>query len=137
MRKLVQSNRTAIRKCYKKTIIWFLGKHVWRRALLSRCTASTLERYYRKTSSNIFSSDLWEITGNFYSTCGTTAIGYPLLAIGYPWLYFANVNSNVLPNAIICEVYHWQLILINQYISIWSLWNCISFSFLADSFFQP
>ena len=62
----------------KKAVLRFLGKHAWRRPLLSRCTASCLERYYRKTSSNRLSCDLFEITRNFYSTHGTTAISCPL-----------------------------------------------------------
>ena len=40
--------------------------------------ASSLERYYRKTSSNIFSCNLFEITHNLYSTRVTTAISCPL-----------------------------------------------------------
>ena len=77
-RKLVWSNRTAILKCSKKAVLRFLGKHAWRRPLLSRCTASILERYYRETLSNIMSCDLFEITRNFYSTRGTTTISCPL-----------------------------------------------------------
>ena len=33
-------------------------------------------------------------------------------------VYLANLNSNVLLNAIMCDAYHCQHILINQYISI-------------------
>ena len=62
----------------KKAVLRFLGKHAWRRPLLSRCTGSSLERYYRKPSSNILSSDLFEITRNFCSTRRTTAISFPL-----------------------------------------------------------
>ena len=58
----------------QKAVRRLLGKHTWRRPLLSRCTASSLERYYGRSSSNIFSCDLFEITRNFYSTRGTAAI---------------------------------------------------------------
>ena len=45
MQKLIWPNRTAILKCFEKTVLNFLGKHAWRRPLLPRCTAFSLERY--------------------------------------------------------------------------------------------
>ena len=66
--------RTAILKRSKKAVLKFLGKHTWRRPLLSRCTACSLERCSRKTSSKMFSCDLFEIIYNFYTTRGTTAV---------------------------------------------------------------
>ena len=117
MRRLIWSkSKSSYSEMFRqKAVLRFLGKHAWRRTLLSRCTASSLERYYKKTLSNIFSCDLFEITCNFYSTREMTAISCPL-------------SYDV--------VYHCQLILINQYISIWYLWYRISFSFLVGSFFH-
>ena len=43
----------------------------------------------------------------------------------------------MLLNAIICDTYHFLHALINQYISIWSLWYRIAFFSPVGSFFQP
>ena len=42
----------------------FLGKHAWCRPFLFRCTAYSLERYWRQTTSQIFSCEFFEITHN-------------------------------------------------------------------------
>ena len=120
MRKLVWSNSSNnySQMFPKKLFLDFWG-NVW------RSTASRLERYYRKTS-NMFSCDLFEITRNFCSTRGTTAISCPL-----------SYNVYCVVIDVICKVDHCQLILTNQYISISSLWYRISFSLLVGSFFQP
>ena len=53
-------------------------------------------------------------------------------------LYLTNMNCNVLLLiTIICDAYHCQHALTNQYISIWYLWFRISFAFPVGSSFQP
>ena len=70
-----------------KAVLRFLGKHTWRRPLLSRCTPRSLERYYRKTLSNICSCDVYEITHNLYSSGGMTAISYHIYRVVIPRQY--------------------------------------------------
>ena len=70
-----------------KAVLRFLGKHTWRRPLLSRCTPRNLERYYRKTLSNTCSCDVYEITHNLYSSGGMTAISYHIYRVVIPRQY--------------------------------------------------
>ena len=117
----------------KKAILKLLGKHAWQIPLLSSFTAYSLELYWRKTSSNIFSWDLLEITHNFYPTSGATTIS---CLLSYH-VYCAVIPHQYKQCLAWCDTYHCQHTLINQYISIWSSQYCISFSFLVGSFFQP
>ena len=102
-----------------KAVLKFLGKHAWQRPLVSRCTDCSLERYWKKTSSKIYSSDLFEITHNFCPTRGTTATSCPLSYHAY-WTVIPRQYSNVLLNAIICDVCQCRHTLMNQYISIYT-----------------
>ena len=70
-----------------KAVLRFLGKHTWRRPFLSRYTPRILERYYRKTLSNICSCDVYEITRNLYSSRGMTAIRYHVYCVVIPRQY--------------------------------------------------
>ena len=102
----------------RKAILKFLWNHAWWRPLLSRCTACNLEPHSRKASSNVFSSNLFEITHNFYPTGWTTAIRCPLSYHVYSAVIprQVNINSNALLNAIICDAYHSQHTLIDQHL---------------------
>ena len=102
----------------RKAILKFLWNHAWWRPLLSRCTACNLEPHLRKASSNVFSSNLFEITHNFYPTGWTTAIRCPLSYHVYSAVIprQVNINSNALLNAIICDAYHSQHTSIDQHL---------------------
>ena len=52
----------------------FLGEHAWRRLFLPRCAAWSLEHYWRPTSSQIFSCELFEISDNSSLAGWTTVI---------------------------------------------------------------
>ena len=58
----------------KIAVLKFLGKHAWWRPLLPRCATRSLEHYWRPTSSQIFSCELFEISDNSNPTRWTTVI---------------------------------------------------------------
>ena len=51
-------------KSCSEAVLKFLGRYGWWRPLLPRCLAYSLERYWRLIPSQIFSCELFEISGN-------------------------------------------------------------------------
>ena len=95
------------RNVTKKAVV---GNHAWWRPLLSRCTACNIECHWRKCSSNIFSSNQFEITHNFYPTGGTTAISCPFSYHIYSAVIprQANKNSTACKNPYTFSHYYWK-----------------------------
>ena len=121
----------------KKAVLRFLRKHAWRRPLYPGVQLAAWYVTIEKLHQIFFLVTYLKLLATSILPVGRLRLAVSQATTSAAWYYLVNINSNVLLNAIICEVYHCQLILINQYISIWSLWYRISFSFLVGSFFQP